>query len=658
MRTLSGTLLAAQRSDSARPYLRVRLFDRDVGVVRLNWQRWYEGAEPDGPCGAAVPADGSLLRARIDPGAGICYRQRVAGPDESRDYSGWTWLSAGVLPGPRLGLSAAGGRALIVIVTSGNFIESYDSDDSGSNYGTADLVVAAGGAVTAVTCALQSDGSAAVLYAVAGVVYSVTRSGTGSWGSPAAWTQSLASVSALAAYFENDYEVLVSGATSAGDEGVWSTMLGAGGMAPSGNWSPLAELALASSGTDVSYLATGAASADVPRALFVESYSGGGSYDRVHTAAGVSLSLWSDFLWRDPRPFERTSAYGLAVAAGAGDAWLCSPDGVWHAGIAVTVDELTDDVLEADMEQGLERGRLRLVLRNDDGRYNTGVAPAAFAPGGELLVGPGYETTAGAEASQGPRFWITALRRRRRGGSSTVEIEAVDGWGLLRAWTASRQLVWAADTVTAFQVLRDLTRRAGLTMFSVDASAEATTLKPAFTVRAGERGSTATSRLLAALPDVLVVSGVNATLTEPAPDAAVDYAYGADHAVLELRDEERDPATGWVRVFGNGVFAEALDGEALRRGASTTVTVDDNLTAQARADARASTLLRQSALAVPRGELIVAPNVGQEVADVVSVTDAVLGLSAARYRVAALRLRFLRGGTRPRYEMTLSLTEV
>ena len=658
MRTLSGTLLAAQRSDSARPHLRVELYDRDVGIVRLNWQRWYEGAEPDGPCGAAVPADGSLLRARIDPGAGVCYRQRVADPDESSDYSSWTWLSAGVLPGPRLGLSAAGARALIVIVTSGNFIESYDSDDSGSSYDTAELVVAAGGTVTAVACTLQSDGSAAVLYAVAGVVYSVTRSGTGSWGSPVAWTQSLASVSALAAFFDNDHDVLVSGATSAGDEGVWSTMLGAGGAAPPGSWSAVAEIALASSGTNVSYLATGAARADVSRALFVESYSGGGSYDRVHTADGVSFSIWFNFLWRDARPFDRASAYGLAVTADASDAWLCSPDGVWHAAITITVDELTDDVLEADLEQGLERGRLRLVLRNDDGRYNTGVAPAAFAPGGELLVAPGYETAAGAEASAGPRFWITALRRRRQSGSSTVEIEAVDGWGLLRAWTASRQLVWAADTLTAFQVLRDLARRAGLTVFSTHASVEATTLKPAFTVRAGEHGSTAASRLLTALPDVLVVSGVNATLIEPEPDDGVDYAYGAGHAVAGLSEDERQPAAGWAGVFGSGVFAEALDEEALRRGASTAVAVDDNLTAQARADARASTLLRQSALAAPRGELIVVPNVGQEVADVVSVTDAALGLSAARYRVATLRLRLLRGGARPRYEMTLSLTEV
>ena len=67
MRTLSASLLEAQRSSSARPYLRVRLFDRDVGVVRLRWQRWYSGSEPDGACVAAAPADGALVRARITP---------------------------------------------------------------------------------------------------------------------------------------------------------------------------------------------------------------------------------------------------------------------------------------------------------------------------------------------------------------------------------------------------------------------------------------------------------------------------------------------------------------------------------------------------------------------------------------------------------------
>ena len=48
----------------------------------------------------------------------------------------------------------------------------------------------------------------------------------------------------------------------------------------------------------------------------------------------------------------------------------------------------------------------------------------------------------------------------------------------------------------------------------------------------------------------------------------------------------------------------------------------------------------------------------QEVGDVVAVTDAAAGLSAAPFRVSALRLHFVRGRARPRYEQTLTLSEV
>ena len=279
-------------------------------------------------------------------------------------------------------------------------------------------------------------------------------------------------------------------------------------------------------------------------------------------------------------------------------------------------------------------------------------------PGGELLVAPGYVTTDGAEGSAGPRFWITRLRRRRRGGTSTVELEAVDGWGLLRAWTASRQLVWAAGEDSAFLVLRRITQQAGLSTSFSGGSAEATALEPAFTVRAGERGSAAIDRLVDALPDVLLVAGLTAVLTEPEADDPALYSYGTDHALIGLEVAEGATPAGWARVFGDGIFAEAVDVGRLRAGAGAVIALDDNLNVQARADARATTLLRQSELSVRRGELIVQPHVGQEVADVIDVSDPSLGASAVRYRVAALRLRFARGGARPRYELTLSLSAV
>ena len=831
MRTLSATLLEAQRSGSGRPHVRVELYDLDVGVIRLRWERWYEGTEADGPSGAAVPADGSLLRARIDPADGALSHQRVAAPAQSSDFSAWTSLGT-VATAPRLGLSAAGTRAMLATVrTNGTSVEVRESTDSGASFGSSSVVATAASTVAAVTCGVQSDGSAAVLYAVepqqtdtglvspgtavndnsqggiqwngltsalasddaratsavvsglpdtsllkvtnfgfsvpdeasilgievsierrkSGVgegrddvlqavkggslagddrasttpwptsdgtavyggsadtwgeqwtpadvndtafgvalsarltsgssgtfevdhiqirvfyllpatVHVTTREGSGgNWSQPEQWTNSLATVSGLVAYFENDYNVLVSGATAAGDEGAWATAFGAGGAEPAGSWSSLVEVALASEGTDVSYRATGVARAGVPRALMVESFSGAGAYDRVHIASGVAQTAYLDALWRDPQPFDHASPYGLTVAAALAHAWLCAPDGVWHADVGAPVVDLTDDVLEAEIDQRLDGGRLRLVLRNDDGRYNRDTAPVALAPGGELVIGPGYETAAGAEVSEGLIFWIRSTTRRRRGGTSTVELEAVDGWGLLRAWTAPTQLVWTAGSKNAFQVLSDIVRRVGLRLSGHGGSIEAGALQPAFTVRAGERGATAVLRLLEVLPDRVLMNRTDALLVEPKVTDATDYAFGGfpgGHAVLELRAEQGRPAAGWARVFGDGVFAEAVDGVALRDGAGTAIAVDDNLTAQARADVRATTLLRQEALAVQRGELVAPPNVAQELGDVIEVTDPTLGLDAARYRVGALRLRFVRGGARPLYEMRLSLTEV
>lgn len=663
MRTLSASLLAAQRSASAEPFVRVQLYDRDIGAPRLRWTRWYQGSEPDGPCAAAATADGALLRARIDAATGALSHQRVPAPGATSDYA--TWNSAGtVASGPRLGLAANGTRALLATVQADDLtIEVRESTDSGGSFGASSTVATAGSAATAVGCALQADGSAVVLYAVAGVVYRVSRSGGGAWSSPVAWTRSLSAVSGLAAYFEGDYNVVVSGQDAAGDAGVWATILGVGNGAPPNAWLALAAITLASAGTSVEYLVTGAATAAAPRALFVESFSGGGAYDRTQLASGAGSATFAKFLWREARPLDHTSAHGLALAAGPSDAWLCAPDGVWHASTIATLTELTADVTAVDLRQGLEHGRVRITLRNDDGCYNAGSAPLALDAGGELTIEPGFVTVNGAESSGGPRFWITAVRRTREdGGRATVEVEAVDGWGMLEAWTAPRHLVWAAGSQNAFQVLSGVVQRVGLQLVSTGSSTEAGQLQPAFSIRAGERGATAVRRLLEMLPDHVVMRGTSPTLTEPSATDPADYAFDADaagdHAVYALRIRDGRPAAGWARVFGDGVFAEAVDEAVLREGGATALAVDDNLAVQARADARAATLLRSAALSVDRGELVTPVNAGQEPGDVITVTDGTLGLSAQPFRVAALRLRYERGGPRPRYDLTLSLTDV
>ncbi len=658
MRGITPTLDAARRSRSAKPYLHVQLHDHDVGSLRLRWRHVHTGIEPDGPCAAAVAGDGALLRVRIDPSTGALTRQRIVSPGPDSDYGAWTAVAT-VAAGPRVGLVASGTRAIIASVRAdGRRVEVRESADGGATFGASTVLAVASGMVTAVACSMGPDGTAAVVYAVGGTVYAVRRFGTTRWRSAGAWSRSLATVNGLAATFSADHNVLISGTNAAGDAGVWSTIYGAGGAYPPGRWRPLVEVVSAASGTRTTYRVSGTVLADAPQSVFVESYAGGGAYDRVHLAPGVGRTAYTDQLWRDPRPWRHESPHGLAIAAGNGAAWLASPNAVWHAPYPAPAADLTDDVLEATVIEGLHRGRMRLVLRNDDGRYGPADAPAALAAGGELRPAPGYVTSAGEERSEGRAFWITAVRRRYEPGGSTVEVEAVDGWGLLDAWTAPRQFVWAAGGLSAARVLTGVMQSAGIRLAGGRPSRESDTLQPAFTVRAGERGTTAVRRLLDMLPDEVTMRDHVAVLFEPRADDAPVAVFGDDDPLLRLAVESGAPAAGWTRVFGAGVLAEAVDELALAEGGAASIVVDENIAAQPRADVRAGAVLRRSKLALARGELVVRPHPGLEVGDAITVTSKRAGLVEAPFRVSGLHTRYVRGGRRAVYEQRIALSDV
>src|SRR3972149_3234081 len=110
MRTLPATLIAAQKSASAVSYLKVVASDRIGGVRRLAWSRLYTGGEPDGYHAAAVPGDGSVIRARAS--GGRVYYQRVTGPGSGSSFGAWTDLEAAANAG--VALCAEGSRVLLL----------------------------------------------------------------------------------------------------------------------------------------------------------------------------------------------------------------------------------------------------------------------------------------------------------------------------------------------------------------------------------------------------------------------------------------------------------------------------------------------------------------------------------------------------------------
>ena len=639
MLSTSSTLIEAARSGSATPYVRVRLSDRDIGVPTLRVSRWYEGAELDGPAGVAVPADGSLVRARVDPGASTLYVQRIATPSEASDYSAWSSLTTAEAA-PGVGLHAAGTRVLVAYY-DGTAVQARESSDSGATFSSATVLITAGG-VTAVACAVRADGAALAAWAIGGVVTTRSRPAGGSWASPVAWSHSLASVSGLALTDAEDWALLVSGEDGGGAPGCWSTRLGSGVGGPPGVWSALAPVLVASPGLDVSYRATGVMPAGAPRALLVESYAGTGAFDRTMLATGLAGGAFEDGEWREPEPFEHASPWGLAAAARGAHAYLASPSGVWHAEVGGAPVDVTTSVIAARYEASARLERLRLTL-------NASLLASTPSVGTEVEFSPGYVTDAGLEFAVGRILWVTAIDRR----SDEVRVTAEGVLGRLARWRSPRQVAWAAGDSTVAQIARGIAAPCGVRAVTGSASLDTTTLTPGFVVRAGESALAATTRLLARVPDAAIGRGLDLRIVEHDADEAATYAFGTSHALRALQLHEGQPAPGWARVLGSGAVGEAVSDP----GGGVALVVDAAITSGDIASARAEAVLRRAALAEELGTLEGTPHPGLEPGDVIEVTDVTLGLEGHPFRVTSVDYEYTRQ-PRGTYVMRVGLGRV
>ena len=258
---------------------------------------------------------------------------------------------------------------------------------------------------------------------------------------------------------------------------------------------------------------------------------------------------------------------------------------------------------------------------------------------------------------------MTVIERRSARGESTLVLEARDAWSLLAEWRSRRQYTWVAGERNVFGILQFLFSRAGLEFSSSGSSATATNLYPAFTVHPGDSGLTAVRRLLAMVPDAIFVRGEFAFLTEPLASEATDYAYGtqtgaADHALLSGRYSDTRAEINRAQVFGSGVFGERFDWQGVQSLYDDLRQEHDrNLTTVALVESRADAMLRASALGAMSGEITVPVNCGQELYDVIEVTDPGAGLTSARRRVVALVMRYSTGN-RPAYEQDVALAAV
>jgi len=657
VRSLSSTLIQAQKSGARLPYVKVGVVERVGGVTRLIWSRLYTGSEPDFYHAATMPGDGSLLRARVDPNSYILYLQRVADPSPDSDFSSWNNVCS-VSTSSGIAFARSGAKVLLFYVgTDETTIYVRESNDNGASFGSATSVVTAPSTVGWLAADFNSQGDVALFYSVGGTIYAIKRT-NGDWGSPSAWSNSVSAVTGLACVYHGDWNVMLSGQDSSSNYKVWTCVYGDGYSASPGTWSSLAELTISSAGSGVEFHCPYLAFPDVFRAFFVEKYTGTESYIRPFWSHSLATADFISNLWREPVPFNLTSTYGVAIVYHSSYVWLSTPCGVWRAPLSPASVELTDDVVEITAVTESFSGRVSVVLRNEDGRYkDIGSGDyASIKKGSELLIYPGYRTAVGAEFSLGPAYWIEGWEYISEAGRSHFVLHGRDGWWLLDRWRARRQFSWAQGDKNIFQLLSFIFARAGLEFSAFSTSDALVNQYPAFTIHPRESGATAVRRLLEMAPDVLFFVSDCGYIKNPTPDEQSAYSYGSDHAVLEGRYASSAQGINRVQVYGDGIMSEKFDWDELVKVYDRLGQVHDlNLDTLAKAEARGDAELREQKMAAKGAEILVPTNCGQDLYDVIESNDERAGLTSVKRRVMGITMRYSTSGREARYDQRLRL---
>jgi hypothetical protein len=617
--------------------------ERVGGVTRFNWTRLYSGGEPDFYHAATMPGDGSLLRARVDSSDYQLYYQRVANPGPDSDFSVWSNLGpVSAISGMAL---ASSGATVLIFYVGPAFKTIYcrESTDYGQSFGSPVVVASAVSVVGWLTAAINSQGVVALFYSVAGTVYVAKRSG-GVWSSPIAWSNNLASVSGLVVVYQGDWNLAVTGQDGSGKQALWACIYGDGYCQPSGTWSVLKEVIGASSGSAVEFHCPSLDLPDVFRLFMVEKYTGIQSYSRLLWAYSPPGADFINNLWREPVPFDLSSNYGLAQTHSNSYVWLSTPSGVWRSPISLATLDISGDLVELSLLEEPSGAKLRLELRNDDGRYgNIGSdIYAAIRKGSEIGISPGYHTSAGVEVSNGPAFWIRSWQYISKGNSGRFVLEAENGWGLLDAWKARRQLKWAAGQKNVLQLLMFTLARAGLELTVLSSSSAMNNNYPGFAIYPEESGAQVVRRLLALVPDVLFFRGDCGYIRNPQTGETGNYSYGTGHAVLQGLFTDSTLQHNRVQVYGSGLMVESFDWPEINDTYDHLRQVHDlNLTTLSQAQQRADAELRKVRMEATGGEIIVPLNCGQELYDVIDITDVRAGLNQARRRVLGLTWKYI-----------------
>jgi len=671
MRNLSDSLFAAQRKADRLPYVEAQVYDYEQGIKRLSWTRLYTGSEPDDHHGVAFDGQGSMHRIRAAAG-NILYRQKITSPGPSSDYSQWTQIATDC-DGP-CAIAASGAKVYIFYRTTGNVLWKYYSHDYGQTWDDAQLTSYAD--VLSLAACWWGTGDIVVCFALkSNQLNGITLDTSTQTATPHTWFDGnhplLATYGIGATYnpFWPAIEIVFAGKES--DSPYNHYDLFRTWFSDTYNFGALESFLMSPEGEDITYeypdchLPASAQAYETNRIVAVEKFAGSTAYTRPLACHMVKGTYWSDTTFTEPKPFlDITPSYGLRLQTTAGYWWMERPDGVWRAPRpAGSPLDLTRDIVALSQ---FSPSTLVLELDNSKGQYaNPGQGNLAnLKKRSEVVLKLGYKTTAGEETSEAGTYWIDSWEYSSRPNVSRFILTCLDGWGLMDRWTARYQMRWNKDEVnpkSVWQILYQLLAREGIKLTNTPPKPQSSAINnfyPDFTVNAGTQGDSAIRRLLSFVPDRLVFRGQEAFTKNPLADESSCYSYDTDHAILSGKYTDAVTVSR-ARAIGrdsgdNRILEEALDWDLLALAIDQLEQdYDPNLQTATRAQERADAILRSRAQEAEPAVITVPTNVGQELLDVVEVTDERCGISEGKYRVKAIQTDYDR--RKGQYDQTLTL---
>jgi hypothetical protein len=662
MRTLSVTLLAARQAPSYTPYVKLEAKKRLDGATRLDFTRLYTGNEDEYYYAVSMAVDGSLIRVRITPTADgrKLYYQRVTNPDADSDYSQWTYASqynAVVVATASLGVEVS-----IFWIKSDRKIQRIKSTDNGATWGAAELIdYSPTTAINGISAAYKPNGDLALFFADQTILY-IKKYVSGAWQAKAAWDKTTGNLSGAASIYDGDWNLFITGLDTAGNFKLWSLVYGDGTEISAGTWSELKEIATAPVGGAYEYRHSFLDKTDVVRCFYVEKYSGVQSYARpfwTHTVAGADFN---DNLWREAVPFNLTSNYGLAMTHDADYAWLSCANGVWRAPLDEDTLDLSADAIRVNQESGTDDGRLEVELSDADGRYNT--LPVPLGIGCELVLSTGYLTSAGFEAGEGVAYTLDGYEYTSSGGIASLILNASDGWDRLKRWTARQQFRWnqSGNEKNVQDMLVFILARCGVSMEVISSSATIADFYPDFSINPGVNGDTVVRKLMSFVADALFIEGNKTFLILPQDSDSTVYSYGASHSLFEGRYSQKMRPYNRVIVVGlddatlTPIAMDSFDWDEVGRAGDNLLRIEDNnIVTETLAEGRGEAWLAKARLVGATGWIRIPPNCGQQLYDVIDITDARAGLNGGLWRVMGMTLTY--EPVRAVYEQKLMLGE-